>query len=143
MLARYTTNKPNQTLLHTLNAHTSAAYSVQHSPNGDFVAVGGGDSLVTLWDTTDWVCKHTLSNMAGGIHCLSFSFDGTYICGAHGMDKDGDKGIHVACAQTGETVHTIETSHIVNVLAWHPLRYWLAYAGDLGGVRVIGLGSNL
>lgn len=107
------------------------------------MAVGGGDSLVTLWDTTDWVCKHTLSNMSGGIHCLSFSFDGTYICGAHGMDKDGDKGIHVACAQTGETVHTIDTSHIVNVLAWHPLRYWLAYAGDLGGVRVIGLGSNL
>ncbi|KAI5194459.1 L-lactate dehydrogenase [Aureobasidium subglaciale] len=134
---------PSMTLLHTLNAHTSAAYSVQHSPNGDFVAVGGGDSLVTLWDTTDWVCKHTISNMAGGIHCLSFSFDGTYICGAHGMDKDGDKGIHVACAQTGETVHTFETANIINVLAWHPLRYWLAYAGDTGGVRVIGLGGNL
>lgn len=81
--------------------------------------------------------------MTGGVHNVSFSFDGTYIVGAHGPDKDGEKGIEVACAATGEYVHTFDTNNTITVAQWHPLRYWLAYAGDPGGVKVIGLGGNL
>lgn len=99
--------------------------------------------MITLWDTHDWVCKHTLSAMTGSVHSLSFSFDGTYIVGAHGTDRDGDKGLEVACAQTGEYIHKFDTQNVASVVAWHPVRYWLAYAGDPGGVKVLGLAGNL
>ena len=125
-----------------MNAHTSAAYSVQHSPNGSYVAVGGGDSLISLWDTYDWVCKHTLANSSGAIHHLSFSFDGTYIVSGCGPDKDAQPGIEIAHVETGEYVHTIETEKPITMVAWHPLRYWLAYVGELGGLRMLNAGNN-
>lgn len=99
--------------------------------------------MISLWDTHDWVCKHTLAEMTGAVHCVSFSFDGTYIAGASGPDKDAGSGIKIACAETGEYVHTIETMNAINMVAWHPLRYYLAYTGDPGGLRVLGLGSSL
>lgn len=134
---------PSMSVLHTLNGHTSSAYSVAHSPNGSYVAVGAGDSLISLWDTYDWVCKRTLADNTGAVHALSFTFDGMYICGGCGPDKDAQPGIAVSHVETGETVHTIETTNAINMVAWHPLRYCLAYTGDQGGLRVIGLGSSL
>lgn len=134
---------PSMTPLHTLNGHTSAAYSVAHSPSGAYLAVGGGDSLISLWDTYDWVCKRTLADSVGAIHALSFSFDGTYIVGGCGPDKDAQTGIAIAHVESGEYVHTVDTAHLINMVAWHPFRYWLAYTGDLGGLRIIGVNSNL
>jgi len=132
---------PSMAPLWTLNGHTSAACSVRHSPSGAYVAVGGGDSLITLWDTTEWVCKRTLAEGLGTVHHLSFSFDGTYICGGSGSDKDAERGIEVYHVETGEVVHTIETQNAAGVVAWHPLRYALAYTGDPGGLRIIGVGG--
>lgn len=77
------------------------------------------------------------------MHCLSFTFDGTYICGGSGPDKDAGSGIEVYHVETGEHVHTIETTNLINMVAWHPLRYWLAYTGDAGGLRIVGMNGNL
>ncbi|KAG8625826.1 hypothetical protein KVT40_006227 [Elsinoe batatas] len=132
---------PSMKLLHTLNAHTSAANCVAHSPNGSYVATGGSDSLIALWDTYDWVCRHTLSNSTSAIHHLSFSFDGTYIASGCGPEKDGQAGLEISHVETGESVYTIETTNAPTMVAWHPLRYWLAYAGDPGGLRTIGVGA--
>jgi THO complex subunit 3 len=135
---------PSLDLLYTLSAHTSATYAVQHSPAGSYVAVGGSDSMVTLWDTTNWHCAHTLTPHMGSVRDLSFSFDGAYIAASSGSDaRDSSSGIEVCHVDTGEHVHTIETSNPVTWLAWHPLRYWLAYAGDPGGLRIVGAGTNV
>ncbi|KAF2156041.1 WD40 repeat-like protein [Myriangium duriaei CBS 260.36] len=133
---------PSMEHLHTLNAHTSAANCVAHSPNGNYLATGGSDSLIALWDTHDWVCRHTLARSTSAIHHLSFSFDGTYLASGCGSEKDGQSGIEIAHVETGEYVHTIETTNAPTIVAWHPLRYWLAYAGDAGGLRTIGVGNN-
>lgn len=130
---------PSLDLLYTLSAHTSATYAVQHSPAGSYVAVGGSDSMVTLWDTEYWHCAHTLTSHMGSVRDLSFSFDGAYIAAASGGDaRDSSSGIEVCHVDTGEHVHTIETKNPATWLAWHPLRYWLAYAGDSGGVHIVG-----
>lgn len=128
--------------LHTLNAHTSRALSCAQSPNGSYFAVGGGDALITLWDTYDWVCKRTISNPTSAIHSLSFSFDGTFICGGYGPEKDATPGLEIVHVETGETVYKFEKTR-PSVVAWHPLRYWLAYTGDPGGLKVVGIGSSL
>lgn len=134
---------PSMTLLHTLHAHTSAAYSVAHSPTGDYLAVGGGDSLISLWNTQTWVSERTLSYANGAIHNLGFSFDGMYLCAGSGPDKDMQSGLEISHVETGKSVCTLDTTNAPNIVAWHPLRYWLAYAGDPGGVRVLGVGSSL
>jgi len=133
---------PSLDLLHTLTAHTSATYAVQHSPAGTYVSVGGSDSLVTLWDTTHWHCAHALTAHSGSVRDLGFSFDGAYVAASSGSDaRDSGTGIEISHADTGEVVHTVETSNSVTWLAWHPLRYWLAYAGDPGGLKILGAGS--
>ena len=72
---------PSMEGLHTLHAHTSACFSLELCPRGKYLAVGGSDALITLWDTTEWVSRRSLSGMVGAVRSLSFSFDGSYIVG--------------------------------------------------------------
>nr|OQO25222.1 hypothetical protein B0A51_05795 [Rachicladosporium sp. CCFEE 5018] len=134
---------PSLDYLHTLTAHNSAAYSVRHSPAGSFIAAGSGDGMVTLWDTTHWHCAHTMMAHTGPVRDLSFSYDGAYIaCGSGGDTKESSTGIEISHVDTGERVHTIDTVAPASWIAWHPLRYWLAYAGETGGLRIVGAGSS-
>lgn len=131
---------PDLSVLYTLYGHSSNIYCVQHSPLGNFVAAGGTDSLITLWDTTTWLCSHVLMSQTAAVRDLSFSFDGNYLVAGAGTDgaKDGDKGLHVYHVDTGDVAHTIETQNAVRDVAWHPLRYAIAYSGDPGGLKVVG-----
>lgn len=83
-------------LLHELRGHSTTTYSVQHSPRGEWLAVGGADSIITLWDTTEWYCTQSLTAHASAVRELSFSFDGAYIIAGSGADaRDGQAGIEV------------------------------------------------
>lgn len=135
---------PSMTPLHTLAGHTGPSYTVQHSPAGSYVAVGSADSTISLWDTSTWFCNHTLASPSQltSIKDLSFSFDGTYIVAGSGdTARDGSPGMEIYHVDAGEVVHTVETSNCPTHVAWHPTRYWLAYAGDPGGLKVVGSGS--
>lgn len=135
---------PSLEPLYTLTAHTSASYSVQHSPAGTYVAAGSGDGMVTLWDTTHWHCAHTLVAHNGPVRDLSFTFDGSYLaCGSGTDTKESSNGIEISHVDTGERVHTVDTANPATLVAWHPLRYILAYAGDPGGLRIVGAGSSV
>lgn len=130
---------PTMEPIYTLGAHTSNTYAVQHSPAGNYVAVGASDSLISLWDTNTWMCAHVLSHNTSAVRDLSFSFDGTFLVAGCGADRDGDKGLDIYHVDTGESVHTIETVNAVSWVAWHPLRYAIAYGGDPGGLKVAGV----
>lgn len=136
---------PSMASLHTLSAHMYASYAVSYSPRGDWLAVGGQDSMITLWDTLDWHCYAPLTAHTGPVRTLSFSFDGNYLVAGCGSDakEHGEKGLQVYHVDTGEVAHTIETVNAVTVVEWHPLRYWVAYAGDPGGLKVVGAGSSV
>lgn len=106
--------------------------------------MGGGDSIISLWDTSGWYCAHTVTSNTSGIRDISFSFDGSYIVAGNGSDaKEGEKGLDISHTETGEHVHTVETVNPISCVAWHPLRYWLAYAGDPGGLKITGPGTSL
>ena len=135
---------PSMDLLHTISGHTHATYAVQQSPRGDWLAVGGGDSIVTLWDTIDWRCSHSLTAHTSSIRDLSFSFDGAYIIAGSGSDaRDGEKGLEIYHVDTGDVVHRFDTTHAVTTAAFHPYRYWIAYAGDSGGLKILGIGNAI
>lgn len=135
---------PSMSLLHTISGHTAPTYTVQHSPIGSTVAVGSGDSLVSMWDTHSWFCTHTLSAHMSSVRDLSYSFDGAYIVAGSGSDaRDGSNGLEIYYAETGEVVHTVETIQPVTQVAFHPTRYWIAYNGDPGGLKIAGAGTAI
>ncbi|KAL2414269.1 THO complex subunit 3 [Exophiala dermatitidis] len=121
--------------LHTISAHTSSCTAIAYCPNGKYVAVGGSDAMISLWDTTDWVCRRTVSNpSSGAIRGLSWSWDGRYLVGASeemGSGSGGESssaGLEIYHAETGDVVHTILTGTSgIPAVEWHPNRYWLAY----------------
>ncbi|KAL4943343.1 hypothetical protein BDV06DRAFT_234753 [Aspergillus oleicola] len=139
---------PSFNTIHTLHAHTSACLSIALAPTARYLAIGGSDALISLWDTTDWICRRTVSSSNGGaVRGVSFSFDGRFICGACDEPGCGGNGIEIFHAETGESVHTVQTGGGLNqgipAVAWHPSRYWLAYSTtpDLsghGGLRIVG-----
>ena len=118
----------------TLNGHTSSCLSIEMQPTARFLATGGSDSIIALWDTTDWICQRTLIDMTGPVRSISFSFDGSFIVGG----SDEGAGLEIAHTETGEYVYSVKTSGPCPVVAWHPSRYWLAYT-DLGSLRIIGV----
>ncbi|KAL3427793.1 WD domain-containing protein [Phlyctema vagabunda] len=117
-----------------LNGHTSSCLSVEMQPTARFLATGGSDSIIALWDTTDWICARTLIDMVGPVRSISFSFDGSYIVG--GSDEGG--GLEIAHTETGEYVHSVKTTGPCPIVAWHPTKYILAYT-DASSLKIIGV----
>jgi len=54
-------------------------------PKGKYLATGGSDALISIWDTNDWICVRTLDKAEHPIRSVSFSFDGAFI--AAGSDE--------------------------------------------------------
>ena len=129
---------PSLALIHTLHAHTSACFCLSLSPTGRYLAIGGSDALISLWDTMEWVCRRTLSGMVGAVKGVGFSWDGSYVVGG----SDEGNGLEIAHVETGEYVHTVPTTTPAPCVAWHPSRYWLAYSGDPMGLKIVGAGGG-
>ncbi|KAN0117398.1 WD domain containing protein [Hyaloscypha variabilis] len=128
----YTSYDPG--LPFTLNGHTSSCLSIDLQPTARFLATGGSDSIIALWDTTEWICQRTLIDMTGPVRSISFTFDGSYIVGG----SDEGPGLEIAHAETGDYVYSVKTAGPCPIVAWHPSRYWLAYS-DLGSLKILGV----
>lgn len=48
---------------HVLHAHTANCYCLEFDPRGKYLAAGGADALVSLWDIEELVCVRTLSKL--------------------------------------------------------------------------------
>lgn len=125
---------PSFETLHTLSSHTSSCTTIAFSPLGNYVAVGGSDAMIALWDTYDWVCKRTMANPSSGkVSGLSWSWDGRYITSScedvgSGGGEGKSEGFEIYHAETGEVVYTVPTkTNSVPSVAWHPKSYALAY----------------
>lgn len=149
-----------------MKGHTSSCLSVELSPNARYLASGGTDSVICLWDTQDWICQRTFTDMVGPVKSLSESFPLSaavplshalaslamqiiyqiltlVTCAGFTFDgfyvcggSDEGTGIEVYHCDSGERVHTFKTATPSPVVAWAPTRYMLAYS-DLGQLRII------
>ena len=151
---------PSFNALHSFSAHTSSCLAIAYSPTGNYVAVGGSDAMISLWDTKTWVCKRTVSGSAGSIRGLSWSWDGRYLVGASdegvgsnagGSGGDGVQGLDIYHAESGDVVHTVPlgSGAVAPAVAWHPNRYCLAYTvtedgrkGSGSGLKIVGGGEK-
>jgi THO complex subunit 3 len=119
-----------------IQAHTTSTVCLEVDPSGKYLAVGGSDSLITLWTTDHLLCKRGLPKMQGPVRNVSFSWCGGYLVGGTAAER----GLHIVHAATGEYLHTINCGP-TPVLQWSPKDYSLAYAvhepGNQGGLRII------
>lgn len=54
--------------------HTSSCLSVELQPTGRYLATGGSDSIIALWDTQEWICQRTITSMVGPVRSISTLF---------------------------------------------------------------------
>jgi THO complex subunit 3 len=92
----------------SLAGHTSSCIVAEIHPTYRYLASGGTDSLIALWETSEWNCQRTITKMTGPVRSLStsaetmlkrcmsdtrftgFSWDGLYIVG--GSDEGESPG---------------------------------------------------
>ncbi|KAK0733374.1 WD40-repeat-containing domain protein [Lasiosphaeria miniovina] len=128
---------PTESTEFFLKGHTAPCVTAELSPTGRYLATGGADSVMALFDTKDWICQRTVSSMVGPVKNISFTFDGCYVVG--GCEEGA--GLDVTHTETGELVHTFKTAGPCEVVAWAPTRYCLAYS-DLGILRIVGIDAD-
>ncbi|KAI1339581.1 WD domain-containing protein [Xylariaceae sp. FL0016] len=120
-----------------LTGHTSSCITAELHPFNRYLATGGTDSLIALWETGEWNCIRTITKMTGPVRSLSFSWDGLYIVGG----SDEGVGLEISNSETGEHLCTYKTKDPSPIVAWAPNRYALAYT-DSGSLRIIGASTG-
>jgi THO complex subunit 3 len=63
-----------------LHGHTSACTTVELHPMNRYLATGGNDSLISLWDTDEWNCQRTITKMVGPIKSISMFCGVVFLC---------------------------------------------------------------
>jgi WD40 repeat protein len=111
--------------------HTGLLWRVAASPDGRWVATASGDGTVNLWDGRSLKLVRTLQASRGMVWTVAFSADSRYLA-------SGSGDVRVWEAATGREVHKPFEGHrgLVNALAFHPQRPWLASSGKDGSVRL-------
>lgn len=128
-------NEESDQRQYTFPAHTGPLYASQFSPDGKRFALGGSDSIVSLWDVPTMCCTHTVTRCTKFIRSVGFSYDGKLL----GIASEDD-GIDVSDASDGCFIGNVglgsrPKSGGAEEIAWHPSEYIVAcarIAGNMG-----------
>lgn len=83
-------------------------------PTSSFLATGGRDKLIKLWDGVSGQCLRTLSGHDNWVRALAFHPNGQHLISA-----SDDKTIRVWDLKSGRCAKTIDAhSHFVTCLSW-------------------------
>eukprot|EP00877_Chromochloris_zofingiensis_P002367 jgi/Chrzof1/12130/Cz06g22100.t1 len=130
-------NLPNLESVCSLQGHAATCLSIAVSGNQRYLASGGGDALVSLWDLEHCVCVHTTIGVDMPIRSLSFNNDSSYL--AFAVERSN---IEIVEVPTGIPVHTINLQDGSDSCTWNPKHHILAYTADdtregLGSIGVL------
>lgn len=120
---------PSLTVREQPPAHVGGCMAIALDPRGRYLASGGHDSIVNLFDMSEWICTSTITSCEHSINHLSFSHDGEYIA----IASQGSY-IEICATETGQSIHRIQTPGPAVTVTWHPSKYVIAYCGQTKGV---------
>ncbi|KAL4475760.1 hypothetical protein ABPG72_011537 [Tetrahymena utriculariae] len=120
-------SKANIDLLEKIHVdcHSMKIQCIDVDPKGKYFATGSTDTLVGLWDQSEFVMLKTFSQSDNPIERLSFSHDGQLL-----SSLCGDKTIQIYNCTSGNLVNIIERENTIHNLQWHPRECILAYLSD-------------
>jgi WD40 repeat protein len=113
--------------------HDGAVYSVAFSPDGRYLASGGSDKQVKVWNAATGQLVRTLGEHAKTVRCVAFSPDGRYLASA-----SWDGTIKVWDFATHQPVYEPlvgDKGKVISVAFSHDSKR-IASAGDDGFVRI-------
>ncbi|CAL1700477.1 unnamed protein product [Somion occarium] len=116
---------PGLELVHSLPAHIGGCVAAALDPRGRYLATGGNDSIVNLFDLNEWICARTITACDHAITALSFSYDGEFIAIANTGSY-----IDICATETGMPLHRIPALGPSQTVQWHPSKYVIAYCGQ-------------
>ncbi len=142
-------------ILDKLGGHTTLCETIAVDKSGRYVASGGPDALVCLWNAKELYIEKTISDLEFNVRNLSFSPDGRYLATssqdlciaiydlyANGGSNEEEVDTHFAGLDDPRRVHTIPTSMCMDIVEWSPSGFYLAYGGedkkDEGQVHLFG-----
>jgi len=106
-------------------AHVGGCVAVALDPRGRYLASGGYDSIVNMFDLSEWICARTITACEHAINALSFSHDGEYLAIANAGTY-----IDICATETGVPLHRVPAIAPSPTVAWHPSKYVIAYCGQ-------------
>jgi WD40 repeat protein/tRNA A-37 threonylcarbamoyl transferase component Bud32 len=115
--------------LRTIHGHAGSANSITFSPDGRFVASGGDDHTVGVWDMATGAEVQKLAGHPAGVRVVAISPSGRWLASAH-----VDKAVVVWDLTTGKSHR--ELPHGVWGLAFDPKDHLAITCGD-GTIRVM------
>jgi len=116
---------PSLNVLLSTAAHVGGCTTTALDPRGNYLATGGNDSIVNLFDTTEWLCARTITACDHVVNAISFSFDGEFIAIANSGNY-----IDICATETGQPVHRVPTLGPSPTVQWHPTKHLIAYCGQ-------------
>jgi eukaryotic-like serine/threonine-protein kinase len=122
----------------TLPGMTGGAWSLAFSPDGKYIASGGNDFTVRIWDATTGQLIHNLTGHSHFIADVAFSPNGKRLA-----STSTDNTVRVWDVTTGGVIHTLK-GHTSSV--WNPVfgpdGTWLASSDCDGTVKFWDVGSG-
>lgn len=108
-----------------------AVRALAFSPEGRWLAAGGDDKLIRLWETADWRARPALRGHGDAIDSLSFGPDGTLLASASQggnvrlWDLGGDEAKEQADAgQAGTCVAFAPDGSRLATCSWFRIQLW-------------------
>ncbi|KAJ3430102.1 tho complex subunit 3 tho3 [Anaeramoeba flamelloides] len=107
-----------------LKSNSKNCFCLDFDKNGKYFAVGGADSLVTIWDVNSLICLRSIPVLENAVRAVKFSNDGKFI--ASGSE---DYTIDISSLEDETNSQQIKQNGSLNSIDWHPKRHLLAHAG--------------
>lgn len=102
------------------------------SPDGNYLAGGGNDGPINIFDPATGQTTLTLPGHVGGVGSIAWSRDGTWIASG-----GGDSAVRVWDVTSGQQIGIFTSSdRYVTAVAWSPHGNNIVYGGNESGVEV-------